>query len=257
MSRFSQRDFEHLNALADGELDEEHARAWQARIEGQPRLRAAYDEILSAKTKLASMRAGAPQLPALGDQGSSRAGGWAIAGSIAAVLLAIAVVFRPAGESTDAPQSIAGWHDRYSALEYVVEPGDQPLFVSFGAVADIPIPDLTAWRLFLVDHRVIDSGSQAAQAVLHYRGMRGCRLTIRYGASAQPVADTPTPAEGRYHRHWLAGASDIGIVASGIDANRFQSIADYVELLTKAAADPSGKMQIAEASGFLNAPPCA
>ncbi len=253
----SEKDFEILNALADGELDEDTAREWQARIDSQPKLRAAYDDIVSIKRKLGGLGADNPQLPALGSQGDSGAGRWAIAASIAAVLLAGAVVFWPASETTGQPQSIAAWHDRFSGQEYVVDQGDQPLFVSFGQIADIPIPDLTAWRLYLVDHQVLDPGTQSAQAVLHYRGLRGCRLTIRYGASVQPVAADPAPPEGSNFRHWLAGSSDISIIASGMDAGRFQSIAEYVELLTRAAADPSGKMQMAEASGYLNAPPCA
>ncbi|MDA4846135.1 anti-sigma factor family protein [Hoeflea poritis] len=256
MSRLSEKDFEYLNALADGELDDDTAREWRARIDSHPGMRTAYDEIVSIKRKLAGLGADAPELPALGNQDSSGTGRWAIAASIAAVLLAGAVVFWPGGETTGQPQSIAAWHDRFSGQEYVVDQGDQPLFVSFGTIADIPIPDLQAWRLYLVDHHVLDQGTPSAQAVLHYRGLRGCRLTIRYGASVQPVSAEAAPAADGNFRHWLAGSSDISIIASGMDAGRFGSIADYVELLTKASADPSGKMQIAEASGILNAPPC-
>ena len=257
MSILSEKDFEFFNALADGELEDDVARQWLARIDSEPRLRAAYDEIVSVKTRLAGLGAEAPELPVLGNQDNTYTGRWAIAASIAAVLLAGAVVFWPGADPASQPQSIAAWHDRFSGQEYVVDQGDQPLFVSFGAIADIPIPDLKAWRLYLVDHHVVDQGAQSAQAVLHYRGLRGCRLTIRYGASAQPVSAEPAPAAGSNFRRWLAGRSDISIIASGMDAGRFQSIADYVELLTKASADPSGKMQIAEAGGFLNAPPCA
>ncbi|MCP4319109.1 MAG: hypothetical protein GY789_24735 [Hyphomicrobiales bacterium] len=254
MKTLSDQDHEYLNALADGELDEAQTRVWQECVRQEPEVKAAYDEIVAVKQKISSLavdHAVEQNCPA--PHTDTRR--WLVAASVAAIIFAGAMTFWLQSEPETAPRGIAAWHSLLSDKEYVVNESDQPLFVSFGQIADVPIPDLKAWRLYLVDQRVVESDTNTGQAVFHYRGLRGCRLTIWYGAPGNPVAVAEPDGSGNFRR-WLAGPTDISIVAGGMDSERFRSIADYVEMLTKLSADPNGQTQIAKADGYENAARC-
>ncbi|MEX3007321.1 hypothetical protein [Hoeflea sp. TYP-13] len=256
MNKLSDKDREYLNALADDELSEVQAREWQERIQREPELKAAYDEIVSVKQKIASL---APDIAIERKYSAANSGirKWAVAAGVAAIVFTGALTLWLQSAPATAPQGIVAWHKLLSNEEYVVGETDQPLFVSLGQSADVPIPDLTAWRLYLVDHRVVELDAEARQAVFHYRGLRGCRLTLWYGARTDTTSSGATPDGTDNYRRWLAGPTDISIVAGGMDAERFRSIADYVEMLTKISADPDGQTRIATAEGYENAARCS
>ncbi len=259
MKELSDKDFERLNALADGELGGPEATRLRQRLQDEPQLQAAYDEIRQVKRKLGALAFdGAADAPPPATQ-PKRASWWpaAMAASFVAVAGLSALLVIASGDPDVAPAGVAAWHDHLSAQEYVVTRESGPLFVSLGTAGDVPVPDLSASKLFLVDTRVLGSETEPQRAVMHYRGLRGCRLTLWYGTTGAAPAAWPKPDADTAFRHWSAGDEHFALIANGMDRQRFAAIADYVEVLTRLDAERRSPARTAMAEAYERSERCA
>jgi hypothetical protein len=230
----SESDFNFLNALADGELSQAESEHWKHRISTDDHAAAVYKNIVELKIKLSAcsnietVEPAGPELKSRFLRTSARTR-WVLAASIAAVVLVGGFWQALYVRSDTVPVSVLAWHKQFSTKEYVVNQTTGPLFVSLGQFADIPVPDLKPSKLYLVDTKVIDHTPLRKQAVLHYRGLRGCRLTIWTGIDQQELE----PQGVENFRQWLVGETRFGIIATGMDKARFASIATHVETVTR------------------------
>jgi hypothetical protein len=261
-STLTDLDRDYLNALADGELNSEETQQWQQRIKSDPGAARAYDEILSVKQNL-----GLLSIETISGQGHHRtpaatlssARKWAVsavAASIVCMLFIGGAYFWMNNRMTPEPEGIFAWHEMLSEKEYVVEEHGGPLFVSLDQTTDIPVPDLKPSKLYLVDAKVLGNDETKKHAVLHYRGLQGCRLTIWYGPvkseSSKMKAD-PRPVN---LRRWSVASMDFRIIATGMDPLRFEAIADYVEFVTRQSEDDGQRTRTAMSDAYQSARSC-
>jgi anti-sigma factor RsiW len=250
-------DWVALNGYADGMLGEAEARALEARLAGDAGLRGELERIRSHRAHMRRLRprpGGARYLASGGRPRRLAAAGLAAALAGAVLLGALFVV--TLGD--------AGWVERAEALHrqlsdqaYVVEEdGALPVVSTRHSLLEFRAPDLTASRLFLVDARV--AGGRTGETVaLHYRGMRGCRLTIvaieaETGEDAAPVL----PA-GLLARLWERDGFHFAVIAEGMDADRFASVADYAETAIAQTVRSRDGMRTAMAERYRTARPCS
>ena len=230
-----ENDWVLLNGFADGELDAALSAALELRLGEEPELQAELDRILKLKNGLASLRP-AEDAPAKGRDepgpAKSRWCGRAFAG-MAAACLVVAVIGLSAWQYLLPPSledSVFAVHERLARQTYVVEEGKVQKVVSTGRAFEFSAPDMTASRLYLVD---VETGSTGESDIvgLHYRGLRGCRLTlIAIDGATEAVA---LEREGFLVRHWAAGGFGFVMIASGMDARRFEAVGEYAEAVIR------------------------
>jgi hypothetical protein len=259
LNRHSDQDFETLNALADGELGETEAAAMQKRLRQEPDLKAAFDEINHVKRKLGAMGLGRAEEVAVAPPARiiPVSHPWAIAASVAAFAVVTAFLITQFSGSNTAPTGVLAWHDHLSQKEYVVTENQGPLFVSLGQSGDIPVPDLAPSKLYLVDTKVIGTEPNRQRAVMHYRGLRGCRLTLWYGSASAGYPIVPPAGNDGTFKSWTVGGGQFALIATGMDTQRFASIADYLEILTALTADDGSLGRTAMVDAYEKAVRCA
>lgn len=251
-SPLSKSDLEHLNALADGELGANERAHWQNRISHDSDARHEFDKIVALKTNLGLMRQTSDTSANSSTivKTTALAQRWAIAASVALAIVSGGLWYVLKIDSSQ-PIDLIAWHDQFSGQQYVVKENSERQFVSLGKQGDILVPDLAPSKLYLVDTKVIAEGD--GRAVMHYRGLRGCRLTIWTGPSNVAM----TIGQSATQRLWTAGNRQFGMIATGMDEKRFQSIAEYVETLTKVSAPAAQKQHLAMSDVYKRSQNCA
>jgi len=257
-SALSDSDLINLNALADGELSAADTEQWKQRVSTDVHAAATYEKIMDVKKKLSSMSQehiiGSATVPRSKTQTlhSSTPVRWAIAASIAVAIFVGGTWFAFQGNPNADPIGLIAWHEQFSTQEYVVKQNQDPLFVSLGQSTDIPVPDLVPSKLYLVDTKVIDDTALRKRAILHYRGLRGCRLTIWLAMGGQEIS-----SEGIENlRQWLVGKTRFGIIATGMDKSRFASIAKHVETVTRKSAIEADDTRVAMGDAYKRSVSC-
>ena len=238
--RVSDPDWALLNAFVDGELPRHEASKLAARLDAEPALSAEYRRLRVLKGDLSRL-------------GADRARGrsWivpAAAAAVACLLLLGWIGF--AGGLWWQPQTLTveAVHRDFSAQNYDAEGGPVPLPSAGAVFAGIRAPDLSSSNLTLVALRRL--GDDGEGAAWHYRGRRGCRITLVAG----PVAAEPGPFA--LARRWRAGGTDLAIVAEGMDPDRFTAIADLAEARTRGLGDGE-RLRVAVLERTATAAPCA
>jgi anti-sigma factor RsiW len=227
-------EIERLNALIDGELPPAEHAALADRI-------AAGRDLAQAHATLARLKACVVEnadataadgialvRPARRKPMAIVAGGLAAA---AAVLLAV-FAFDPA--PSDAPL-------RTSDIGATVRLASLP-----GAPV---IPDLEKAGLSLVGSEVEHAGA-VSMLVAAYRGPRGCRLELR----VRPAGAVVAPTSGTSRESWTAGDLAYELVAFGMPAERFATVAAVALAATRGQAPGDAERRLRSAS--LQAPPC-
>lgn len=255
MAVLGDQDHEAITALADGELTPAARAALERRMAAEPALRAALDDVLRAKTALAKLHQ-----PAAGpERGGSRTRPSLRAMAIAACLL-LAVLgggsgfwFTRANSWAAVPAEL---HARLSERTYVLtERAERPLVASargglFRAL------DLSASRLFLVE---VEAGRTRGRETigLHYRGRRGCRLSL-VAVAAEPEDADVSDVSGHdgLARVWRAAGFHFFLLADGMDAARFGAIARYAAAATR-EMERREPLVTAMDSTYRGALPCA
>lgn len=227
-SKITEDELQQLNALADGELDEAASVALRHELFNNQKLADTYEKIQHVKNQVMLLRS--DELDESEPTRSDQVSYWHPVAMAASILVTIGfasllyfgvVIF---GENH--PKDIIAWHQHFSEKHYIVEPSKPPQLVSFASSTDFGVPDLKEARLFLVDQHV-NEGEQP-EAVFHYRGLKGCRLTIYYSETDIVVQEK----QGQF-RTWKAGPATLVMIASGMDDNRFHTVGNYVETVSK------------------------
>lgn len=228
-----ENDWVLLNGFVDGELDAALSAALQTRLGEEPELQAELDRILKLKDSLASLRPAeaAPAMDAGDGKRAKKTRARAFA-AVAACLLAAVIGFS-AWQYLLPPSledSVFSVHERLARQTYVVEEGKVQKVVSTGRAFEFRAPDMTASRLFLVDVETGRAG-ESDMVGLHYRGMRGCRLTLIAVDGASDAL--PLERDGLLVRNWAAGGFGFVMIASGMDAERFEAVGEYAEAVIR------------------------
>ncbi|MEO0622269.1 MAG: hypothetical protein AAF183_08555 [Pseudomonadota bacterium] len=243
-----ERDWERLNAFADNELGPAETTVMRARLARDPDLAADLARIGAAKAALGRL---APDpVPGSARIKSRR---WAAAALAASVVLAVgvSVTWVVSGPGSETWLTAAEIDDRLSARSYVLATDGQVAQSLGRALPDVTVPDFAAAQLTLVDIETWGAGPQARIAA-HYRGRRGCRVTL-LTEPADARADAAPPSAHR----WQAQGTAYTLVADGMAPLRFSALGDYAEAVTGARAQdaPEPLRQTLEAETAA-APPC-
>ncbi|HAT85277.1 MAG TPA: hypothetical protein DCS30_04560 [Rhizobiales bacterium] len=258
--QIDERTFEHLNALADGELDDVRAAQLHAQMQKEPELKEMYDRILSLKAgvkllheeEAATQILPMPKKPFLGMTKPTLP----IAASVIALTFAAALLTQGTFDFTNKtePDHALAWHQSLSKETFKKPDQIGNLReASLKALGDVAVPDLTGAQLKLASYRVFDKGSDQ-RAVLHYRGPRNCKLTLWVGKTAKPMPKDTNPS--MMSASWTINDLSYHIVALGMDKNRFDNISAYVKQVVTLNADTSKGTVLAQISGSNQAAPC-
>ena len=251
MHGLSDKDWEALSAYHDGELPAPARAALEARLAHEPALARALAEITGLSDGLrrlhpvqqpaAVAEALTPAIapPANLPHAPSRLLRFGATATALAACLALAIGLASLlHNTTPGPRAL---HQELSTLELSPEPQLTP-----AALGDWP--DLGAARLAPVAQRDLSGGTMA-----HYSGLNGCRLSYFRGPNlpaldrtdgTPPQSATWQTADGLYHL----------ILASGMDAARFDAIAAYLEHLSRGEA--GGSQLAALSDKTKTATPC-
>ena len=219
-----------LNGYADGELPEAQARVFEQRLVEKPELRRGLEEVRDLKRKLAGMAPAPAAKEARAILPSRRISTrMAIAATEAAIALLSTAVVTLRGEQTTWIERARALHIEQSQRAYVVEERHVAQTVSSGHDLAFRAPDLTASRLYLVD--IVTSNWDGREAIaLHYRGLRGCRLTI-VAVDINGNGDVlPAVAAAEGVRIWRYNEFAFTVITEGMDANRFAAVADFAQV---------------------------
>lgn len=253
MTGVSNTDFELLNALSDDELSGLEKEKLLSRLQNDDALKLAYAEILDVKEKLSLIHT--PDISIVSARPkSNRVRNMALAASVA-VIIAISALSTPFLPSNDAASNTAlAWHEIFSDNRYVVTKEQKPLFISISAQADIPVPDLSPSKLFLVEYKLLGEKNNDPSAAIHYRGLNGCRVTLWVG----PNDGTQMLIDDTYlQQHWAVSNLDYQVIATGMDKKRFETVVGYIKSITKPELKDENETQLLMASAYAEAKPCA
>jgi anti-sigma factor RsiW len=255
------QDWSRLGAYADGELTADEASALEARLAAEPDLKYELERIRDLKRGLAALRPSdaaediEPGLPLSPTHARRpRCAIVAAAAALVAVIAAVATV--PVWWPGEAPLTLdpVAIHERLSSSTYVVDERPVQRIVSGGSAFEFRAPDLTGSRLYLVD--VVTSRSGATDVIgMHYRGMRGCRLTIVATYNGDP-AKGAVSGKGMI-RAWSHGGVDFAVIANGMDEGRFASIADFAQAAIGEEIRRQRDLRTAMMERYRAARPCA
>ncbi len=244
--------WQELNAYADGELQGEARRRLEARVAEDPALKESLARITAVKRVLAADR------PSVEEAAS----GWrrpavAVAACVAAALIAV-FAYLPLEPDLSWQEKLAAAHTALTEETFVVEQNRPLPVVSSRRLNDFAVPDLRASRLYLVTART-HQDEEGESLLMHYRGMRGCSLTI---AAIAPLAEGGdaagwAPPKGELFVGWRIGKLGFAVIADGMDAARFQAIADYAKAAIDDGLVPDDPLRTAMAETYRAANPCA
>ena len=240
--RVNKTDWVLLNAYADGELPREEAERMASRLAADPGLAAELERLRRLRRSLAVLRA----RPVAARRRAVPMA--ALAASVAGLLL-LGWTMQEGDPLLPDAAGVAAIHDRFSAEQYDVAGGALPVGEAGVAFSGIRAPDLSSSNLTLVAHRRV--GPEGGEGVAwHYRGRRGCRITLVAGP---PAAEAATLALAR---RWMVGEIPLALVAEGMDPDRFAAIAAFAEARTREAQE-SDALRVAVVDRTAEAAPCA
>lgn len=256
--RASAADWQLLNAYSDGELAPDETAALEVRLREEPDLVRALNRIRAVKRELKSLCPAEATVPEPAN--TNRVSRVMLRAAAVAAVIVIALglgagllVWR--GSAPMWVEQAERMHGVLSHNAYVVEERPIVQLVSTGTSLEFHAPDLTASHLYLVDIMTSDEAHRQAIA-LHYRGMRGCRLTIvAIEAAGSPDRDD-NPADGTLIADWSYGGFRFAVIAQGMDADRFASVADYAQAAIAESVREEDDLRVAMADRYQNAQPC-
>lgn len=232
-----------LTAYADNELEGADLAAFEERLASEPRLQIELDRIRKLKRDLRSLR---PFEAATKHQQRERMTvKWLHTGTMvaAACLIAVAMALfawryvRPGLEDR-----IFALHNQLARQTYVVDERKADRVVSTGRSFEFNAPDMTPSRLFLVDVESATAGDRDLVG-LHYRGLKGCRMTLVAFEGAQVAVSAAR--DGYLTRTWSHGGFGFVLIAGGMDAQRFKAVGEYAEAVIEEGLQQQGTLRLA------------
>ena len=249
----SESDWGALNALADGALGRQEAKALRRRIDIDPNLAAEFDRILALKQALQKLRA-APQEAANESAGRRswsrlrRAAAASIVFVICAGFALSSLILSGNGEET-----VAEIHKAFSEETYILNSGGGLTLSSGAGIGALNAPDLTPSNLTLVDVRAY-RGDAGERVAMHYRGRRGCRVTLIADTLSLPVEEE-IPGVGLVYR-WGTSNTRFVLLADGMDEDRFAAIGAFAEAASRLSEEREER-RVALVDRTARARPCA
>ncbi len=252
MTRLSETDWELINAYADGELSAEDKLEISRRLTHDAVLAAALAEVHATKAALSLIRPAKEPAPTARDKFGARR--LALAASLAAAV-ALGALYQFGGVGEDWRDAPADLHATLSANTYVLPEGGVMPVISTARIGDFEVFDLSSSRLTLVDVRTTRRDDRDVVA-MHYRGRRGCRLTV-VALAALPGDPSVLPArhDGLGAR-WSVGRAHFYVLASGMDRDRFDAIVTYAKAESR-RLDRRDTLELAMLDATEQARPCA
>ena len=252
MTRLSETDWELINAYADGELSTADEAEVSRRLTHDTALAAALAEVHATKAALSLIRPAEELAPtARGRFGARRL---ALAASLAAAV-ALGAFYQFGGVGADWRDAPAELHAALSANTYVLPEGAALPVISTARIGDIEVFDLSSSRLTLVDVRTMRRGNRDVVA-MHYRGQRGCRLTV---VAVEALQNDPSQLPARHDglgARWSVGRAHFYVLASGMDRDRFDAIVTYAKAESQ-RLHQRDTLELAMRSATDKARPCA
>ncbi len=246
--KISDRDWDLLSAYADEALDAETRRRLERRLAQEPELAAELERIRRSKSILRTMQ---PVPGPMRARFATSPGSVRIAASFAALFCIVAIAVWLAGPTGREETARTDWHGDFAGRTYVIRPGTGLTLTAGSGHGFSQAPDLSASRLVLVDVRVSGQGADETIA-LHYRGYRGCRLTL---VSEPLEAPTNTGTGHALVQAWETPYRRFSLIADTMDPDRFQAIADYAESQIR-TLEAKERQRLAVADATDRARPC-
>lgn len=258
MSNEVKPDWETLNAYVDGEL----SAAQTAEVESA----VAKDPVVRAEVaRIAGLKAALQQGPDLGGGTASKAAATgastrtALVAACVALLIGISALLSWQGRGEDWAVWSFQQHQMLSARSFVVqEPAPTPV-ISTSGKAQLKTPDLSESGLFLVDLSIVSREGHEA-VTLHYRGLRGCRLTFVAvtgdaeieGKLSAAIGGAPIVVD-----RWSGPSFGYLLFASGMDRMRFAAIGAYLRQHMVPVNEPEEELRMALRESYEASAPCA
>ncbi len=225
MTKLSETDWELINAYADGELSPEDKDALSRRLTHDAVLAAALAEIHATKAALSLIRPAKEPIPT--ERGSFGIRRFALAASLAAAVV-LGAFYQFGGVGEDWRNAPAELHAALSTNTYVLPEGGVMPVISTARIGDFEVFDLSSSRLTLVDVSTTRRDDRDVVA-MHYRGRRGCRLTV---VALESLPGDPSVLPARHDglgARWSVGRAHFYVLASGMDRDRFDAIVTYAK----------------------------
>lgn len=89
---------------------------------------------------------------------------------------------------------------------------------------------------------------------MHYRGRRGCRVTLIADSVSMPVEQNPTGSDLIYR--WSTSMTRYVLIADGMDAMRFAAIGAFAEAASRLSEEQEER-RLALVDRTAEANPCA
>ncbi|MFD2204717.1 anti-sigma factor family protein [Kiloniella antarctica] len=228
-------DWETLNAYVDGELSPEREAWVKNACKGNPNLTSEIARLVILKKALSSK-------PAIHKRGwNSDKLKWKVVSGSAVMVMLLMVFLGMSQFGGYTSSSFQSWamekHDALSERSFVVSDFAHKPLIAASIRGALQAPDLTGSKLYLVDV-TIQRFDEKDGIVMHYRGLRGCRVSFLLAPKDQDTDsfDTGISKEmlllgrGVASNFWESSRFKFGLLASGMDEKRFKSISSYLKL---------------------------
>ncbi len=248
-------EWQKLDAYVDGELSPEEAQAFMRSLHDREDLKGEYEKLIQLKSNLSALAPASEYL--VQDTAPNRKRFRQIAAAaVIAVGLGSSLLVWNSMSGASSPEKI---HAAFSGKTYLLDKSKPTLHVSSFTSGEFDIPDLTLTQLQLADIQTQGSGENEVISV-HYRGYRGCRLTL-ISTAGQNVNSVD---QFQYNKDdnllkisWFTKRSSFTLLATGMDKNRFISIAKYVKNSVSQSEKRRESLKVAMHEAYKSALPCA
>lgn len=222
MADLTDRDWDLISAYHDGELFGDDLRAFELRLEKNPKVRAALKDISDVSSSLSALK---PQITSVATAAPSNLNvalrKWLVGGALAASIALFGVFMQIRTE----PRDLLALHSDYLDTTYDVSSSNIQLIST-----NADQPDLTRASLTPVAHNITER-----ETIIHYSGKNGCRLTYLQGTVPYQLPSKPnvqamswTKPNGQVH----------AIIATGMDAAKFDAIGNYLRHFNASKEEP-------------------
>ncbi|WP_120498441.1 hypothetical protein [Kiloniella sp. EL199] len=236
-------DWEILNAFVDGELSPSQE-AWVKNCaDNDPEIASEISRLVVLKNALAGSALTSSNEQISDTEERKTVGYRQVAGgvsAIAAIIVLLVVVF-PLGyfSSPDFEHWARDRHKDLSRQSFVVSKLEYKPLIAAAASGTLQAPDLTGSKLYLVDLSIGTFGHDDA-IVMHYRGLRGCRISLlvtpllndqkRVDSEIEERSSDRLGPEKLISDFWNGERFRFALLATGMERKRFDSIATYLKL---------------------------
>ncbi|KLN62605.1 hypothetical protein WH96_03835 [Kiloniella spongiae] len=188
--------------------------------------------------------------------------------ALAAVIVLFVMLF-PLGyfSSPDFDYWALDRHEDLSGQSFVVSELEYKPLIAAAVSGTIQAPDLTGSKLYLVDLSISTFDRDDA-IVMHYRGLRGCRVSLLatplqngqklHNSEIEEGFSDRVGAKNLVSDFWNGERFRFALLATGMEQKRFDSIATYLKLEGERNLPSSNdEVQYAMQQVYAQSTPCA